>query len=258
MAQRDKLDQILDELKKLDVLSKKFDDLDTKIGSLTSITTTLRADVDNNQAAINTLRTEFETFKSNSQAEVKQLKTSFNNREQSLRSSVVRIFNMPVIIGESIDNYKALAARAYDRLIRPALVAAKAAGDLGAVPQQQNAVEACYRVFQQKEQVPGGPPAPVVVRLASRHIKFLVMKYRKAAAAPSEAERGAGAKFLIVVEDLTPSSHKMLKLLQSDDRVEKVWSINGQIHYSLPGQSGFKKVKSVFDPVDSFLPPKTE
>lgn len=253
----DKLDRILEELKKLDVLDKKFDELNNKIGSLTATTNQLRKDVDVNAGSIKSLKEEFDAFKLTSQAETKTLKTAFNNREQQLRATTIRVFNMPTMLGESVDNYKALTSRVYDRLIRPAMVAAKAAGDLGVTPQQATIIEACYRVFQQREPEPGTPPAPVVVRLSTRHFKFLVMKYRKAAAAPSEADREAGGKRLIVVEDLTPPTHRLLKDLQADERVEKVWSVNGQIHYTLPGVSGFKKVKNVFDPIDSFLPPPT-
>ncbi len=251
----DKLDRILEELKKLDVLDKKFDSLNTKIETLTATTTTLRTDVTANTTDINNLRAEFESFKQTSQTETRQLKTAFNNREQQLRSTTIRVFNMPVVGGESIDNYKALANRVYERLLRPALVAAKAAGDLGVIPQQATIIEACYRVFQQREPEPGAPPAPVVVRLSSRQFKFSVMKYRKAAASPSEADRETGGKRLIVVEDLTPPAHKLLKELQADSRVEKVWTINGQVHYVLTGTAGYKKVKNIFDPIDSFLPP---
>ena len=72
-------------------------------------------------------------------------------------------------------------------------------------------------------------------------------------ALPPEGEREAGIRRYIVVEDLTPDAHHLLKQLQADDRTEKVWSQNGQIYFSRPGVSGFSKVKNIFDTVDSIL-----
>lgn len=247
----DKLDQILAQLKSLD---SKVDSVNSKLEALNTTVTNLGKEVASNTADIKELRADFEKYKTDSEAELKKLKTSFNHREQQLRSTTVRIFNLPPIFGESVDNYKGLASRVYDCLIRPALVAAKAAGDLATVPQQQNSIEACFRAYVPVEPAAGSPPAPVICRLSSRFIKFAVMKNRKAATALSEPEKVAGARRLAIVEDLTPPVHGLLKELQADRRVDKAWTVNGQVHYSLVGKSGFKKVKNIFDPINTFLP----
>ena len=70
---------------------------------------------------------------------------------------------------------------------------------------------------------------------------------------PSEGEKRAGVKRFIIVEDLTPPAHKLLNALQADDRTDKVWSVNGQICFSIPNKKGFKKVRSVFDNIDFIL-----
>jgi len=57
------------------------------------------------------------------------------------------------------------------------------------------------------------------------------------------------------VEDLTPPTHGLLKALQADSRVDKVWSVNGQLHFTLVGREGVKKVKNVFAPLSEILPP---
>jgi hypothetical protein len=51
---------------------------------------------------------------------------------------------------------------------------------------------------------------------------------------PSDAEKAAGFKRFILVEDLSPANHKLLKDLQNDDRVEKVWSVDGEFVSSCP------------------------
>ena len=70
---------------------------------------------------------------------------------------------------------------------------------------------------------------------------------------PSEGEKLAGGKHFVVVEDLTPPAHKLLKALQANSRTEKVWSVNGHICDSLPQKKGYKRVRSVFDSIESIL-----
>ncbi len=257
MASRD--DYIIQQLKKLDTLealNTKIDGIATDLRSLSATVAVLQTTVSNNSTSIATntsdiaeLREEMTKYK----AEVKALKTTHNMREQRLHATTIRLFNFPTMDGESVDNYRPLALRIYDRFIRPALVAAKAAGDIGVVSQQQNCIEACFRVFSPREPSPGAPPPPVIIRLSTNSIKFAVMKHRKHVLAPNDTERLGGAKRFIIVEDLTPEAHSLLKALQSDSRTEKVWTLNGVIHYSRPGILGFSKVKNVFDTVDEIL-----
>ena len=60
-------------------------------------------------------------------------------------------------------------------------------------------------------------------------------------------------KKLILVEDLTPATHKMLTAIVKSKVFEKVWTIDGVIKYTVEGQEGVKTVKSVFDPVAKVL-----
>ena len=72
--------------------------------------------------------------------------------------------------------------------------------------------------------------------------------------APTEAERAAGIKRFILMEDLTPANHIMLKDLQSDNRVDKVWPVDGRIFFVLVGQEqSIKYVKSVSETPDSII-----
>ncbi len=208
-----------------------------------------KKDIANNTAAIAELRAELQLNK----VEVKSLKTSHNLREQRLRATTIRLFNFPTSLGESVDNYRPLATKVYDRVVRPTLVAAKAAGDIGTVYQQQNCIEACFRAFSPKEPAPGSPPPPIIIRLTNNSIKSAVMKNRKHIPLPAEGDRLAGAKRYILVEDLTPEALSLLKTLQKDERTEKVWSLNGVIHYTRPGVAGYRKVRNIFDAPDTIL-----
>ena len=79
------------------------------------------------------------------------------------------------------------------------------------------------------------------------------MKHRKAIPAPSDGEREAGVRRFLLVEDLTPEAYGLLKDLQKDTRTEKVWTINGNIFFTKPGVPGYKKVRNIFDSIDTIL-----
>ena len=244
-----KLDEILARLGKLDVLESKMDELSRTVSGLTTSVNTLKTDVAANTAAIAEIRQELAADKK----EIRSLKEQLNHWEQLLRGSTVRVFNLLPLRGESVGNYHGLTNRVYDKIIKPCLVAAKANGEVGTVPQVQNCIEACCRVFSPTEPEPGAPPMPVVVRLASPALKTAVMKSRKAIPAPEEPS----TRRVLVVEDLTPPAHKLLKELQKDTRTSKVWSVNGRICYKTTrNPESVLRVKSVFASVEQILGPE--
>ena len=176
MSQPDKLDRILS---KLNSMESRITSINTHLASLTTTVKTLQTTVDNHTKEI----AELCTLMDQQKTEINKLKLSHHRREQRLRSTTIRLFNFPYTVGESLENFKALSAKVYDRVIRPTLAAAKAAGDLGSVPQQQNAVEACFRAYRQEQEAADKPPPPVVIRL-SNNIKFAVMKHAAASPPP--------------------------------------------------------------------------
>ncbi len=247
-----KLDEILARLGAMDT---KLDEYNAAVTRLTTTVNTIRADVDNNTKDIAELREDFNKYKESNNKEVRSLKEQLNFREQQIRNSTIRLFNLRPLRGESVDNYKGLAGRVYDKIVRPVLVAAKAAGDLGTIPQVQNAIDSCYRVFSPTEPDASRPPQPVVLKFLTHGLKVAFMKHRKNIPLPSEEEREAGIRRFIAVEDLTPTAHKLLKDLQQDTRVAKVWSVNGRIHYKLAGRDEVNKVKSNIASVTEILGP---
>ena len=246
-------DLILKKLEKLNLLDDvvaKLGKLEFTVGNISSAVDNLARNVQANTEDILNLRYEFEAFKKETVAELRSVKHSLNLREQQLKSTQVRVFNFPV----AADEETSLSLRIYNRILKPLLAAAKAAGDLGSVPQVQNVVESCYRILYKEEPAAGQPPPPIIIRFVNKQLKIAVLKQRRhAMPTPSEGEQKKGIKRFVIVEDLTPPAHKLLKALQDDERTDKVWSVNGQIHYSLPGKTGYKKVRSVFDHIDQIL-----
>lgn len=185
--------------------------------------------------------------------EVHNLKNAVNHSEQQTRGYSVRLFGLSMTEEETgaTDGGKALATRIYDKILKPILVAAKTKGP---VPGCSSVVEECFRVGR------AGPdkskPPPVVVKFCTKQIRLTVMRNKKAGMpAPSAVDIANGIKRYVIVEDLTKDSLKMLKSLAADERVGKVWSIDGSIRFSLAGDKTNKvhRVGSVYDQLEAIV-----
>ena len=65
--------------------------------------------------------------------------------------------------------------------------------------------------------------------------------------APSSSETAAGTKRYTAVEDLTVACYKKLREMNDCTDIDKVWSIEGKLRYTLTGDGTVRKVNSVFD-----------
>jgi hypothetical protein len=73
---------------------------------------------------------------------------------------------------------------------------------------------------------------------------------------PTEAEKSAGIRRFHITEDLTSPTFNLLMELRAHEKVERAWTTEGQIRYTLKGDKSayVHKVKSAFDNIDSILP----
>ncbi len=189
--------------------------------------------------------------------EVRELKTRLNNRDQQARGKSLRLFGVPITPEEANSGpeaYKALSKRVYD-VIKPMLTAAKNKGELETVPQLNTAMEDVYRVgrFDQKT------PPPIIINFSNRRIRMAVLRHKKLhTPSPSDDEKKGGAVKFSLVEDLTGPTYKKLKEIQQDERVERAWTMDGSIRFTISGdKSGtIRRVKSIFDPIDVILASK--
>jgi len=55
------------------------------------------------------------------------------------------------------------------------------------------------------------------------------------------------------VEDLTKPTHRLLKLLQAHDSVDKVWTIDGLLRYTKAGDDTVYRVNNVLESVEKIL-----
>jgi hypothetical protein len=234
----DKVDIVLSLLIKQ---SKQLSIYEEKISSLEKENKSLRS-------SVNTLS-----------KEVHILKNAVNSREQQTRGCSVRLLGLSLSEEErgSTDGGKALSSRIYEKILKPILTAAAAATasrTKGALPACASVIDECYRVGK-----PGSDkskPPPVIIRFCSKQIRLSILKYKKVAIpAPPAGDVAAGIRRYIIVEDLTKDSHRMLKNLLLDDRVDKAWTMDGSIRFTLVSDQSHsvKRVKSVYDSVDSVI-----
>ena len=178
--------------------------------------------------------------------EMQEQKDASNQQQQQLRSLTLRLLNLPVLPGEKDDNNAGLRARVYDTILKPLLSAAKVAKDLPTVPQAATVIESCFRPFNASMTNTDLPPH-VIIKLSSRPIKIAILKHRKNIPKPAEGNR------VILVEDLTPATHKMLSAISKSKAASKIWTIDGVIKFTMEGVEGVRTVKSVYDPLAKVL-----
>jgi len=216
-----------------------------KIEKLTANMCALEVKVASHESTINAL-----------ELEVKKLKEISNTREQESRENVIRLFNFPMSPDDgAADHGKALANRVYDRILKPVIVAAKAKDDLGSVHQINSVIEDCFRIGKPSLKDGILRPSPVIIKLKSKQLKQAIMKNkRNSLPTPTDREKSSGIKRFVLVEDLTSPTFKKLSEILADERVDKAWTIEGQIRFVLVGNDKtVKKVKSVFDPTSQII-----
>jgi hypothetical protein len=188
-----------------------------------------------------------------------EVQVTSNSREQSYRLDAVRLFGLPTIEEES--DPKVFAKHVYTKALLPILNLAKAKGQLDVVPTRDRAGITCFRVGRKPPLRAGQPasaaqPLPVIVKFEDPRLRLMVLRYkREGIPSPSSAEKAAGCSKMFIAEDLTPATFKAIKKLKNSEQVSKVWSVDGQVRFTLEGDTAgtVKKVQSVFLPVEEMI-----
>jgi len=179
-----------------------------------------------------------------------------NANDQLHRANNIRILGYPVLEDEitaANDGGKHLREKIFSRIIKPVLDVAVRDRFLLSPPSEQ---EVIVRIFRAGRPSTGdrSPPPPILVVFSSYAYRQALFRYKaKALPAPNTVEKSAGAKRFYVVEDLTKPAHRLLKLLQADERIAKVWSTDGYLRYTRPDNDTVFKVPNVFATVEKIL-----
>ena len=237
MAAEAKLDLILEQLKALGPIQFALEDLRSSIRDVKEDVRGLQFAVEDHGDRLRTL-----------ERDMQEQKDLANQQQQQLCSLTLRLLNFPYQQGEADDNNAGLRSRVYDSILKPLLTAAKAAKDLSSVPQMATVIEACFRPLNTSSTDSEIPPH-VIIKVSSRAIKIALLKNRKHMPKPLTTD----SKRFILVEDLTPATHKVLTALSKSKAAGKIWTIDGVIKYTLEGQSTVRTVKSIFEPLAKLI-----
>jgi hypothetical protein len=197
----------------------------------------------------------------NAFTEIFELKDKLNSFEQKDRATAIRIFGLPLSDEEKegADSQRATAKVAYERLLRPILSSAKDKGLISTLPHLPNVIVEAFRLNTKKNSsstTPARPP-PILIKLASTPIKTAIFKSKSTSLPePTDAEKIAGISRFHIAEDLTSPTFNLLMDLRSHERVERAWTTEGQVRFTIKGDrtSYVYKVKSVFDNIDTIIP----
>ena len=175
---------------------------------------------------------------------------------EEMRVAVGTLMETVASQGREIMSLKEQAhSRVYDSVVKPVLAAAKANKMIDVLPQLANAITEVYRVrvFTTQELIPGlpppppPPPAPVIIKFANPAIRLAFLRCKKEhTPAPLDSDKAAGTKKYTASEDLTGPTYKMFKAMVDSPLVDKVWTVDGRLRFTVPGDKSVKKVKSVF------------
>ena len=238
-----KMDLILEQLKQLDQLtpmSLKIDELHNSMGSFKEELGCLSFTVQGHEDRLVAL-----------ERDMKSQKEFANTQQQQLGSLTIRLLNVPYTPGETINNFAKLRECVYIRFLLPLLNKALENKDIPAIPPATNAIDSCFRPYAY---VAGKQPPPVIIKLSSRPLKIAVMKNRRELPKPTADETTAGITRFILVEDLTPDTHRTLAALSKSKLTGKVWSIDGRIKFTKADRpDAVMTVKSVYDPISKIL-----
>ena len=186
--------------------------------------------VNNNVAAIRNL-----------EGEVAKINNTLNDREQRDRNYSIRVFNLEVPpSGEHGPTHMDVINHVYTELVAPVL---GSLADKGLIPD----VPPALQLFEYGHILPAPKKAatnipPIIIRFFSRSYKTLFMKNKREFLAG--VNKTSRLK-ISVFEDLTAHNFKRLKALNEEDpRVEKAFSINGQIKYILSDDLS-KKIRTL-------------
>ena len=229
--------------------------MEQKIDNLTSLHLETRRMANNNHLEIMALKAEVVMLKKENnefKQELLLVKDSNNRREQQSRELTIRVLGMPVSEEESREGAKFAVKAVYDRVFKPILATAKTNGLIDGVPQFNNCIEEGFRMGKGVNDSKGRPlPPPLVIKLKSKTIKAAIFKSKRAAM--PNMEKATGFK-MFIVEDLTVPTVKKMKELKDDRRVGKVWTVEGNIKYTLADQPDtIIKLSSVFKPLNEIL-----
>jgi outer membrane murein-binding lipoprotein Lpp len=230
-------------------LSASIQQLITTVATLSTNVTTLTAKVDVIEKKLDTIEA-LQGNVNNLRTEVDKMKIDVNAIEQDSKACLVRVSGLSVSDAEMQQHgyEKAIIKKVYDKLVKPILSAAKNNGDIDSVPTMLNVIEQGYIASRGAKDKQGRALPPILgVRFTNRYLRNTVMRLRRDhMPSPSDAEKTAGIQRYYISEDLTVDAARKVKELRENEKVDRVWTIDGRIRFTLKGDSAIIKLSSPY------------
>jgi regulator of replication initiation timing len=177
---------------------------------------------------------------------IRQLTENVNRIDQASRVNTLRIFGLPITNSTPTASIPNIV---FKEIIAPVLTHAIEAGDLPATPPllPHLVIDTAFSLPAKNNSA-----CPVLVKLASSHIRQLIFRHKKSALPTIQdlTTKKTRSKFAIF-EDLTSANHAQFRALSSDPRVKSIWSFNGQIRLKSHSSDTILKVRSLSDTFDT-------
>ena len=162
--------------------------------------------------------------------DLRTLQDTVNFREQAARSLQVRIVGLPSSEDEdnAPDPDKYIAKKIYELILQPILNGAKSKSLIKSVPTLTNTISKAFRLGRHNSKP--SPSAPIVITITDPSIKTAIFRAKKQfMPQPSDP----GVKRYLLAEDLTFPTVTKLKELREHKDVDRAWSVEGRIRYTL-------------------------
>jgi hypothetical protein len=234
-------------------------DLNQSIQLLIASVTALTAKVDSIEKKLEAVEALQGTV-SNLTNEVETMKVTVNALEQDAKACLVRVSGLTVSDAEMQQHgyEKAIIKKVYDRIVKPILSAAKNNGDIESVPTMLNVLEQGYVASRGGKDKQGRALPPILaVRFTNRFLRNTVMRLRREhMPSPSDAEKVAGIQRYYINEDLTVDVAKKVRELRAHEKVDRVWTIDGRIRFTMNGDNTIIKLPSPYVSIEKAVQQK--
>ena len=236
-------------------LAKKIDELSLTIATFTTRFDKLEKILADTKAENTSLKVDLK----DKDSEICSLKHKLNEVEQYQRSWSIRVLNIPIPEDEASDNTKVMA-HLFTKVLEPILKGAVERELLTSVPPVEKLLETTHILPSKSDKCP-----PIIARFYTRNIRSLIFQLKKdfAPRLPPQKQQPRVAqpstkvslgKFAFpIYEDLTRANFSMMRELSDHEDVLSCWSVAGSLRFRLKNETVVRKVKSVFDSVESIL-----
>ena len=177
------------------------------------------------------------------------VKSKLHDVELHSRSTSIRIYNYSPPNDDY--NFEDLSDHLYNDILRPILQGAVGKGRLKTIPSRDRLIISAHPL-RAKE----GKQPPVICRLLNGFYRTIILQcQREFGVRATRSRESSGPPPLIhpIYEDCTSELYRFRQRLAAQDGIASAWIAGGVIRFKKVGSDEVRKVKSVFDTIESII-----